>query len=434
MTNAGFAVPGRHAVTTSKAVERYFAAFLAVFLTLALTRFAPLEPRIKASLEVGMRGDIVKQVGYLALFIAALLPAIIYRSSRLKSAIPVAFSVFFFWCSITLFWSPVPDIAARRLTLTVIIMAAIFIATANLPPKLSIKITTNTLNALVLASLFACIAVPSLAIHQPGDPESGIIGDWRGIFYHKNIFGSVAAISALLNVYALKQNNRLFTWLFLLLSALALWMSGSKTSLGVGIASMVVMILTWRIERSRYKTAWMQAMLITSPLAVAGITWWFSGPGLQLLSDPEALTGRGRIWQMMAQLIADRPLGGIGYQSVFQIGYEGVMMDLNGKLFFQTLPHAHNGYLEITVSTGFIGLALFLWAFTLAFFGPLRRLQRMGPLETPLVVGIVAFAMIQALTESGIADRDRPVWMLLILALGILRRLDLEYFQNRPSK
>lgn len=424
MTSTGLALPIRRTAPAAEAVERYFAAFLAVFLALALTRFSPLEPRVTASLDVGMRGDVIKQVGYVALFVAALLPAIIYRPGRVMSAVPAAFLIFFAWCAVTLLWSPVPDIAMRRLTLTFIIVATLFIVAANLSPQRSLAITTKTLNALILLSLVACVALPALAIHQPGDPEKGIIGDWRGVFYHKNIFGSVAAIAVLLNLFSALQNRRLASWTLLTSALFALWMSGSKTSLGVGLLAATIMLAVQWAHGSQYRAIWAKAALATAPLSIAGAVWWFTGPGIQWLSDPELLTGRGRIWQMMAQLIAEHPLGGVGYQSVFQTGVDGVMTDLTANPFFQTLAHAHNGYVEIAVSTGLVGLGLLLCALITSIFGPLRGLTATRFVEAPVLVGIVVFAMVQALTESGLADRDRPVWMLLVLALGVLRSME----------
>lgn len=399
----------------------YFSILLCLFLAAALTGFSPLEPRTAATLDVGVSGDLLKQVGYLCFFFAAIAPAIFTRPSLVIRSIPIAFLVFFAWCATTLLWSPVLDIAARRLILTFVITATLFTLSSLIEPRTTIKVTSNTLNALVVISLIACIFIPPLAIHQPGDTERGAVGDWRGIFYHKNLFGSVAAIATIFNYRKAMEERRKISWFFLLASLIAVWMSGSKTSLGVTAASIAVMSLWTIAHRGMYRQPWVSLTIATAPLSVAALAWWFNGPGLQLLSDPELLTGRGRIWQMMSQLILEHPLEGRGYQSVFQIGSGGILRQLTSNPFFQTLSHAHNAYIEIAVSTGLIGLALFFLAICTSIFSPLRYVPPKNGADVQVTIGVVTFALLQAFTESGLVDRDRPVWMMFVLAIGTLR-------------
>jgi O-antigen ligase len=137
--------------------------------------------------------------------------------------------------------------------------------------------------------------------------------------------------------------------------------------------------------------------------------------------NPAAFTGRGFIWDMLLEAVKKKSLGGIGYQSVFQVGNAGALVGMTRNSFYDTLAHAHNAYLEIYVSIGLIGLLLALLVIVVL---PIRQVYRMGPQFSdlrPVLFTILAFVYMHDILESGLLDRDRPTWLMLLMVYGIAR-------------
>ncbi|NKW09498.1 O-antigen ligase family protein [Ochrobactrum tritici] len=76
-------------------------------------------------------------------------------------------------------------------------------------------------------------------------------------------------------------------------------------------------------------------------------------------SDP-TFTGRTEIWKFAIRQLTDHPLVGYGYDAFW-----GTSRLVNGGYDIETWAaragHAHNAYLNITITTGFIGLAALIW-------------------------------------------------------------------------
>ncbi len=381
--------------------------FLFVFAT--FTGLNPLAERraIASALDTGS-ADIVRQICYLALLGGATL----LSSGKVLRNVPRPMLFLFGWFILTLLWSPVPDIAARRLGLTIVIAITAFTLAEAFPLERMVKNLCTVTAFMMVASLAAAVIFPRLSIHQVGDTETMTIGDLRGIFYHKNILGGVAAISILLAIYSIRarQFQAWQGWGFLVAASACLYFSQSKTSLGICIISMALYFVWVRFDSARH-------LVWVAPAFVLLVGSLFSDKLAQIVSDPDSLTGRGYIWHLTLEVFMKNPIGGVGYQSIFQTGGASAFAQVVNDRFFATLSHAHNSYLEIAASTGLIGLGLLIWALISGTFQklPVARLPR--ELEA-LLTSISIFIVLQSFTESGLADRDRSTWVLILLVIG----------------
>lgn len=381
--------------------------FLFVFAT--FTGLNPLAERrgFSSALDTGS-ADIFRQICYLALLVGAIL----LSSGKVLRNVPLPMLILFGWFAVTLLWSPVPDIAGRRLGLTIVIAITAFILSEALPLERMVKNLCIVIAIMMVASLAAAMLVPALAIHQVGDTESTTIGDLRGIFYHKNILGGVAAISVILAIYSIRC--KIFVswqaWGYLFATVLCLYLSRSKTSLGIS-AIAVIMYFVWLRFHSLRHLIWV------APAFVVLVGALFSDRLAQFISDPDSLTGRGYIWHLTLEVFMKNPFGGVGYQSIFQTGGASAFAQMVNDRFFATLSHAHNSYLEIAASTGLIGLALLIWALVSGTFQQLAVARLPRELEA-LLTSISIFVVLHSFSESGLADRDRSTWVLIMLIIG----------------
>src|ERR1019366_4205329 len=78
---------------------------------------------------------------------------------------------------------------------------------------------------------------------------------------------------------------------------------------------------------------------------------------LDVLDDPSAFTGRTQIWPVLVNYAADHPLLGAGYGSFFSIGSDSPLFNYASDSISGFFKHAHNGYLQVLVEIGGVGLA-----------------------------------------------------------------------------
>ena len=406
---------------------RYRAVLFALFLAVIMVRVVPFSPRGTSDpTEADAAAGLGKQLLYIAFFLALSLPAM--RTAWRTQAIPIPFLLLLGFGALSLGWSAVPDVGGRRLAVTAMVAVAILLAVSQMRPKAVIDLLRWVTLALALATLASGMIWPEVAIHQAGDPEPSIVGAWRGIFFHKNLAGAVIGLGLVLAIEALVRERRLLTGgAGVAVAALALYLTGSRTSQVSALAAVVVLLAFLAAnaltERNATRAVLLKAAVVAASLPLLVLAWFATDLQSYLL-DPEAFTGRGQLWGLIGQLVAQRPWLGHGYESVFQVGGPNALSQLSSLEWIRHVPHSHNGLLDLLVTVGVVGLALYLWALVV---DPWRRLARLPAAlrETwqPLVAALMTYALTHSLMEGKMFSADSVEWAVLVLTLGISVRL-----------
>jgi exopolysaccharide production protein ExoQ len=255
-------------------------------------------------------------------------------------------------------WSVEPMLTLRR---SVLLLASTMIA-IYVGERYSIKafahLLAQTFCLMIVLVLLVYLVAPEYVIDY-----SAYGGAWRGLSTYKNTFGEYMAVAVLL--LALVRFRR-FSWLryvFLLIAAGLLFLSHSATAVVCGALTLAAVPL-WRLMRGK------QRLLIGVLVAItflSGIYWLLAFPEtiFQVLGRDATLTGRTDLWSKLLSVIADRPVLGYGY-AAFWTGSNAEVLNVwigAGRL----VPIADNGYIDLCLSLGGAGLALFLAVFTGAF-------------------------------------------------------------------
>ncbi len=376
-------------------------------------------------------GSPIRQIAYLlAMVCAAGLVVRQFSFGGLVRLFPTSLILLFLWAATTLLWSPVPDIGTRRLALTAVTTTTIFCLASLQSPAELLRRFRQVAVALALVSLLLVFVAPELAVHQPNDPERAVIGDWRGVFYHKNIFGSILAPAALIAFYERltrpypARGQASLTLLFLIFM---LFMSGSKTSIGLGI---LMMGLLWTMHQLRRRPGALALFGFASYLAalvtVTTVILWMTLSGTATVVEEDSFTGRGLLWNSLLRLAEGHLTFGLGYQSVFQTGLDSPLATMFSERYLLTVAHAHSAYLEALITIGWIGLALWVVALVILPFTRLLRLPSDTPHPRLLILVLMLLAWLHGLLESGLFDRDRIMWIVFLLAYGALRKIPKE--------
>src|ERR1700744_5392862 len=234
MANENFAL----AYAPPRALERNFVAQLA-FVALLLLVFVGLQPFSPppgvasfGGAAQTAQGDSLRQVLYLSVFAVIVLCAIQRRGVGAISAVPVTLALLLAWCCASSLWAAEPGVALRRAGLEVVIVLSALLSVETIGAERAF-FWWRVMLALILLVNFASIPFVPAAKHLAGEVDAALVGNWRGLYGHKNIAGAVSALTALTFLFS---RNGWRNWLGIVVAIVAfvfLVMTRSKTSLGL---------------------------------------------------------------------------------------------------------------------------------------------------------------------------------------------------------
>jgi O-antigen ligase len=400
------------------------AAFLC-FLLLIFVTLAPFATRDPASLAVGGialsgAGNVIRQAVFLGAFVLIALAAVRAHGFRALNCLPPLFAALLLWCALSASWASSPDVVFRRAVLETIIAMSAMLGVASVGNPRSLALLRGVLGAVLVINWLSIPFIQN-AVHLPGELDPRLVGDWRGLYFHKNIAGSVSALTAILFFFQAWKSRPLLNALFSLAAVAFTVMTASKSSLGllpVALAAGCIYRFAWRrgIDRAILSAALLLAVI----LAGAVLASW-SGDLAHALADPTQLTGRTAIWQGEIGFIRDHLLLGSGFGSFSDTGAASLLHNYVADAWVLNISQGHNAYLEILVTIGAVGFVLALLVFVAV---PARAFWRMGLAnldERAVLFAIFVFMIAHNFLESDFLGGDDPAWIVFLLMLAMLR-------------
>jgi len=124
----------------------------------------------------------------------------------------------------------------------------------------------------------------------------------------------------------------------------------STAALAVGLTAFVGLL--WKKKRGKLIGAGILTAIIAFTIVYGTVTPFAGGLTLydasSVLGREESLTGRSDIWAALVPYAMNKPILGFGYGGF----WTDAMRQISSS-------HAHNGYLDIILNLGFVGLILF---------------------------------------------------------------------------
>lgn len=221
----------------------------------------------------------------------------------------------------------------------------------------------------VVLSLFFCVFMPHYGLTL-GDTSQEIAhaGEWRGIFSHKNMLGQFVSQAAFFFYFGMLSSVRkFFIFLPLFLASITLLVnSNSATSLITVLFCFIIISLLkfFQYNPRQIKTFFFSALpLLIATIAALALNFNYV---MSLFGRNATLTGRTPIWNLCLQILTEGPwLKGFGIAGFWpEIEDPSTYSNYPGYSIWQTLGftpvHAHNGFLEVALELGAIGLFLLL--------------------------------------------------------------------------
>lgn len=368
--------------------------------------------------EVYLNGSPVDRAVELMLLVAAII-ILVRRGAQVGMLLrrngPIL--LFFAFAALSVCWSDFPFVTLKHWTKGVCDLAMVLVVATELDPEYAIKQTLARVGfVLIPLSLLLSKYYPLVGRFI----SPGWVTEYSGVTLNKNqlgqicmIFG-VASLWCLVSYSHLKDRTRLRHMLaHLVVLSIVIWlfvMINAMTSLSAFILSGVALLLVSRLARAPRLSK--VHLVVAGVLCCALFALFFdtSGDLVKALGRNPTLTGRTDIWRWVPTLVTN-PLIGTGYESFF-LGprlHEFWRLD-NGA--FRSLQEAHNGYIEVYLNLGWIGVALFANLLvdgyrkvTAAF----RKNLRVGTLALSFLIA----GVIYSLTEAGFRMQT-PIWILLL--------------------
>lgn len=311
--------------------------------------------------DLSNRPKIINSLMKFPLYIFSIYVIFKYQRTFIKSLIELKYYFLFILLAlVSCLWSFEPTVGLTKVfSLSMCMLVGFGLAHCSSIENIK-KILAVSLIFVLFVSLVYVFMIPSLGTMSAGEgfEGSGLVGENQGVFKHKNIFGSVAAISMLVSIFLL-DNLKISRYKYILfgLSFLCLILANSMTKV-FAIVAVILFIICFRFFikflGSKYPGT---AILVTVSLFVGAVFLLINVVlfFLELSGRDLTFTGRTLIWEHSIYLFWDKPILGYGISSIWKSGLSYIY-----TLPFYSPIHSHNSFVEILLTTGLIGITLFI--------------------------------------------------------------------------
>jgi O-antigen ligase len=243
--------------------------------------------------------------------------------------------------------------------------------------------------------------------------------EYVGVTTTKNMLGMMALIfgvgfvwrllAALRDREDIYRKRRLIAYGTLL--AMALWllsMAHSTTSLTCFLMGSALLVVTGM--RMPPRKATIIHLLVATMIAVAFFALFIDAGGglVESLGKDPTLTGRTAIWDLVLRLTGN-PVIGTGYESFWLGERLQKIWDV-----YRGIQEAHNGYLEVFLNLGWIGITLLTGILVTGYRNAIVTYQR-NPESGSIRLAYFVIAVVYSFTEAGFRMQF-PVWICFLLA------------------
>jgi exopolysaccharide production protein ExoQ len=328
---------------------------------------------------------------------------------------------FFLYCGISIAWSDFPVIALKRWIRALGSVMMILVLLSEKDPITAIATVVRRCGyilvpfSIVLIKYYRDLAVG----HNEWTGEEFVVG----VATDKNGLGRLCLVSglfALWEVVTIKRSehihidasSRLLGAAMLLVTLWLLRMSNSATSLATFIIGCGVLFVTgFSVIKKRTNYLGTLIVVCVGAVMVLGVSLDLTEVAVGSLGRDLTFTDRTFIWRDLLKM-GTNPVVGVGYDS-FWLGDR-----LEKFVREHQVNEAHNGYLEVYLELGIVGLAL-LACLVLGVFVKAKRSLTTDGIYGRLRITILAIFLIYNVTEAAYKATTSIFFVLLLVGIEV---------------
>ena len=378
-----------------------------------------------ASTALYLEGDPINRVVYSSL-VGLGLVVLSFRGPKVLRLLQAngVVVVFLLYCALSLTWADYPDVGFKRWVKAIGDFVMVLIVVSDREPSVAIRrLLARTGFLLIPLSVLMIKYYPELARYYS-------VWDWTtnycGVTTNKNSLGAICLLFGLASAWQFLaalygedrtgRNRRLIAHGAML--AMVIWLfrfTNSMTALAcflLGIA--VLLVVEFRaIARKPFMVHVLVASLIAVPSAVLFVGL---SPGvLKMMGRDPTLTDRTLIWDLLLAMTTNTWFGtwfGTGFENFWL----GPRLEKIWSMYRWGPAQAHNGYIEIFLNLGWIGIALLAVILAIGYHKVMTDLSR-RPSTGKLMLAYFVIGVVFNFTEAAFFRISAPVWFALLLAI-----------------
>ncbi len=328
-----------------------------------------------------------------------------------------ALILFFVYCGVSTLWSDYSDVSFKRWIKALGDLTMVLIVLTDLDPSAAVKQLLARVGFVLLPASILLSKYYTALGRGFGEGGEAL---YTGVTTSKNELGGICLLFGLGAVWRLcryfrGEANREGTGSLIancVLLLMVLWIfakAQTMTALACFLMAGTILAVTCfpRLYRKRLLVhGLVAAMLLVSLSAL------FLGVGSGLLTTmgkDATLTGRTAVWDLVLSLTAN-PLIGTGFESFWL----GPRLDKIWSVYWWQPNEAHNGYIEVFLNLGWIGVGLLGVLMVKGYRTVISGLRR-DPDSTGIRLAFFLVAVAYNFTESAVRIMH-PVWIIFLLA------------------
>jgi O-antigen ligase len=356
--------------------------------------------------------------------------------------------VYFLYCLISVMWSPIPGPAFKRWFKAIGDLVMVLILVTDGQPIATLRRLYSRIGFVLLP--LSVVLIRYTDIGRAFDPDGLPMN--TGVTTGKNSLGLIVflvSLGALWNLRARlidkkaphRTRHLIAQGTLLLFGIVLLQMAHSATSIACFVLGGGLMLAT-SLRAVRNRPGRVHALCMGVILAGV-LVILFGGQSIVIgaLGRKSNLSGRTDIWKASIAA-ADNPLIGTGFESFWNTNVDKVALGLRGYWQIHNLVSAHNGYIEVYLDLGWVGLCLIAFMIISGYRHAIKAFQR-NPELGALILAYITTGVFYSITEAGFRMMT-PAWIFLLLAVvsangvagglfGVKRRQFTPPGANRPN-
>ncbi|WP_281544139.1 O-antigen ligase family protein [Grimontia sp. SpTr1] len=294
---------------------------------------------------------------------------------------------------------------------TLIVSYAIYL---YFSPRQLLYLIAITLGIGAVASIFLALLVPGIGIHG-SESNAAHVGLWKGVYGFKNHLGRfmVILILSLISISIIERRYSIKVISLILIAIICTYKSGSSTALILLVSCPAFLYsclyLQSRRVHSGFKVTFFLLTLATLIFSFYILPW--------IITDifNKDMTGSGRtlLWESLYHASL-RHWTGHGFGGVFWGEYNSAYFLMDE--YYYNLGHAHNGFVDIWLELGYLGLILYILILISASYTAFKRFFWERDMSYTFFLSIIIFLIIYSLSGGGFVKQNNMMWILFCVS------------------
>jgi exopolysaccharide production protein ExoQ len=241
---------------------------------------------------------------------------------------------------------------------------------------------------------------------------------WTGVTTNKNELGFLCAYMGIFFIWRIIKARPRFKGLDVLFLIQILYLlrgARSMTSVTVFVMGVVMLLLFMRLKGDAKRITKLARTSVITVMTLQGLAVGVleqSLPALffSLIGRNASFTGRAPLWEGLVEIGTQRPFLGSGFGNFWVIN----LKEIWNKFAFHPVQ-GHNGYLDIFLDLGLVGLGLLIWLIVSTYRKILRDHARHYQMATLMLVFFI-MVLVHNFTEASLVKPTNLLWALFLLA------------------